>query len=181
MGYASSQKVMTKQEITTAFRKITSRRKPKMLWVDKGTEFHNRTFRKWSDEQDIHLYSTENEGKAVVVERFNRTLKPHMWRYFSANSTHVYVDVLSDLVKQYSNNRHRSIGMTPVEASRKVNEKRVERNLYCRRKRDKQRPNMFKIGDEVRIAKAKRHFEKGYTPNWTEEVFVIDQILPTHP
>ena len=71
--------------------------------------------------------------------------------------------------------------MTPVEASRKVNEKRVERNLYGRRKRDKQRPNMFKIGDEVRIAKAKHHFEKGYTPNWAEEVFVIDQILPTYP
>ena len=104
-----------------------------------------------------------------------------MWRYFSANSTHVYVDVLSDLVKRYNNTRHRSIGMTPVETSRKVNEKRVERNLYGRRKRDKQRPNIFKIGDKVRIAKAKRHFEKGYTPNWTEEVFVIDQILPTHP
>ena len=180
-AWVEGMKTKTGQEITTAFRKITSRRKPKMLWVDKGTEFYNRTFRRWLDEQDIHLYSTENEGKAVVVERFNRTLKSHMWRYFSANSTHVYVDVLSDLVERYNSTRHWSIGMTPVEASRKVNEKRVERNLYGRRKGDKQRSNMFKIGDEVRIAKAKRHFEKGYTPNWTEEVFVIDQVLPTYP
>ena len=151
-------KTKTGQKITTAFRKITSRRKPKMLWVDKSTEFYNRTFKRWSNEQDIHLYSTENEGKAVVVERFNRTLKSHMLRYFSANSTHVYENAQSELVKRYNNTRHRSIGMTPVEASRKVNEKRVERNLYGRRKRDKQRPNMFKIGDEVRIDKTKGHF-----------------------
>lgn len=173
-------KAKTGTTITDAFRSISKTRKPKMLWVDKGTEFYNRTFRNWLESEDIHPYSTENEGKAVVVERFNRTLKSRMWRYFSANSTSVYVDVLPELVKRYNNTKHRSIGMTPVEASRKINEQRALRNLYKDGRRPKQHPK-FEIGDEVRIAVAKRHFEKGYTPNWTEEVFVIQEILPTSP
>ena len=69
--------------------------------------------------------------------------------------------------------------MTPHDASQKENEEKVRRNLQGKA-RKRTRPK-FRIGDQVRIAKLKRHFEKGYTPNWTEEVFVIDQILPTQP
>ena len=179
-AWSVSIKDKTGEAITKAFRSITKTRKPKMLWVDRGTEFYNRTFRRWLNEQDIQLYSTENEGKAVVVERFNRTLKSKMWRYFSDNSTNVYIDVLQELVERYNNTKHRSIGMTPTEASLKSNEQRVLYNLYKDNTRPKQRPR-FEIGDRVRITVAKRHFEKGYTPNWTEEVFVIHEILPTNP
>ena len=165
--------------ITNAFRRITKVRKPQMLWVDQGTEFYNGTFRKWLENEDIQLYSTHNEGKAVVVERFNRTLKTWMWRYFSANSTNVYLDILPQLITRYNNTKHRSIGMSPVEASKKENEQRALRHLY-KQPFPKQEPQ-FKLGDKVRITVAKRHFEKGYTPNWTEEVFVVDEVLPTSP
>ena len=164
--------------ITSAFHRITKIRIPQMLWVDQGTEFYNKTFQNWLDQEDIRLYSTHNEGKAVVVERFNRTLKSHMWRYFSANSTSAYVDVLPKLIERY-NTKHRSIGMTPVDASKKVNEQQVLRHVY-KDEPGKQRAK-FKTGDQVRITVAKKHFEKGYNPNWTEEVFVIDDILPTTP
>ena len=77
----------TGKTITDTFQKLvkTSGRKPKMLWVDQGTEFYNRVFRSWLKDRDIEMYSVHNEGKAVVVERFNRTLKEWMWKYFSAN------------------------------------------------------------------------------------------------
>ena len=72
----------TGKSITDAFQKIVkmSGRRPKKLWVDQGTEFYNRVFRGWLDENDVEMYSIYNEGKAVVVERFNRTMKERMWR-----------------------------------------------------------------------------------------------------
>ena len=93
------------------------------MWVDKGKEFYNK------DVKDlIELYSTENEEKSSVVERWIRMMKEKMWKYFTANSTNVYT--LSDPVREYNNTRHSSIKMTPVQASKKENELRVWRNLY---------------------------------------------------
>ena len=151
-----------------------------MLWVDQGTEFYNKTFKKYLEDKDIHMYSTHNEGKAVVVERFNRTMKTWMWKYFSANNTTRYFKILPALLARYNHSVHRSIGMTPHDASQKENEEEVRRNLQGKARSRTARPK-FRIGDQVRIAKSKRHFEKGYTPNWTEEVFVVDQVLPTEP
>ena len=93
------------------------------MWVDKGKEFYNK------DVKDlIELYSTENEEKSSVVERWIRTMKEKMWKYFSANSTNVYIDVLPDLVKEY-NTRHSSIKMTPVKASKKKRTYGLEKSL----------------------------------------------------
>ena len=78
----------------------------------------------------IELYSTENEEKSSVLERWIRTMKEKMWKYFSANSTNVYINVLPDLIREYNNTRHSSIKMTPEKASRKENKLRVRRNLY---------------------------------------------------
>ena len=82
-------KTKTGKDITKAFDYIIKGggRKPSRLWVDKGTEFYNKTFKKYLEENSIHMYSTHNEGKAVVVERFNKTMKTWMWKYFSANNT----------------------------------------------------------------------------------------------
>ena len=100
-------------------------RKPEKMWVDKGKEFYNK------DVKDlIELYSTENEEKSSMVERWIRTMKEKMWKYFSANSTNVYIIALPDLVREYNNIGHSSIKMTPVKASKKENELRVWRNLY---------------------------------------------------
>lgn len=171
----------TGKSITEAFTEIVagSKRKPDKLWVDKGTEFYNRTFRDWLKENEIDMYSTHNEGKAVVVERFNRTIKTWMWKYFTANSTRRYFDALPELLRRYNHSVHRSIKMSPHDASQKGNEAEVWSNLYGQ-STAKRKPR-FAVGDRVRITKAKRHFEKGYTANWTEEVFVIDKVLPTSP
>ena len=112
-----------------------------------------------------------------MIERFNRTIKEKMFKYFSANNTRKFVDVLDILVDQYNNAIHSSINMTTKEASRKENENKVCRNLYpelC----GKTLAPKFSIGD-VRITKKKKIFDKGYTQRCTEEVFTISKIQLT--
>ena len=94
------------------------------MCVDKGREFYIKDVQKL-----VELYSTENEEKSCVIERFKRTIKEKMSKYFSANNTRKYVDVLDILVDQCNNTIHSSIKMTPKEASRKENENKVWRNL----------------------------------------------------
>ena len=89
------------------------------MWVDSGREFYNKDVQKL-----VVLYSTENEEKSCVIERFNRTIKEEMLKYFSANNKRKYVDVLDILVDQYNNTIDSSIKMTPKEANRKKNEKK---------------------------------------------------------
>ena len=172
----------TGKSIVEAFQHIIneSNRKPKKLWVDQGTEFYNRSFKKWLDDHNIDIYSAYNEGKAVIIERFNRTLKERMWKYFSAKNTHHYLDILNELIQRYNTTKHSSIKMTPTKASKKINEIEVYNNLYSNLNAEKRRAK-FKVGDTVRISKRKRTFEKGYTPRWTEEVFVIYTIQNTDP
>jgi hypothetical protein len=103
-----------------------------------------------------------------------------MFKYFTANNTNRYIDVLDDIVNRYNNTRHSSIKMTPVEASKKQNEKRVWFNLYG----IEPAHNInfkFKVGDEVRITKKKTIFDKAYTPGWTEEVFTVSKVQYTDP
>jgi len=107
-------------------------------------------------------------------------MKEKMFKYFIANNTKKYIDVLDDFVERYNNTRHFSIKMTPVEASKKENEVRVYRNLYPDLTRRPMRAK-FKTGDKVRIPKKKGLFEKGFTPNWTEKVFTISKIQKTNP
>ncbi|XP_068689705.1 uncharacterized protein [Montipora foliosa] len=104
-----------------------------------------------------------------------------MWKQFTVQGNTMYLDMLPKLVKQYNNTKHSSIKMTPVEASNKRNEGIVYFNLYGDTETLKQKPK-FKVGDKVRISKYKRNvFDKGYTPNWTEEVFTVDKIQYTNP
>ena len=101
---------------------------------------------------------------------------------FTVNNNTVYLDKLDKLVNNYNNSRHSSIKMTPVEASKKKNEMKVWSNLYGDLIYLKPGKPKFAIGDKVRISKYKRKvFDKGYTPNWTEEIFVIDKVNVTKP
>ena len=178
------------ETVASAFKSIMkSGRKPNRVWVDKGKEFYNKHVKDILD-----IYSTNNFEKSSVAERFNRSLKERMFKYFTANSTNVYIDVLDGIVETYNNAYHRSIRMTPVEVSLKKNEKQVYKNLYGKelkkgtivdgeRSREdvaRSKPK-FKLGDFVRIPKQKSVFEKGYTPRWTEEVFQVVQIAYTNP
>ena len=108
-------------------------------------------------------------------------MKEKMWKYFSAKSTNVYINVLSDLVKEYNNTRHSSIKMTPVKASKKENELTVWRNFYPEHLEIRDINPKFSVGDKVRISKKKKTFEKGYTTRWTEEIFTIVEVKLTSP
>ena len=146
------------------------------MWVDKGKEFYNQDVKEL-----IELYSTENEEKSSVVERWIMTMKEKMWKYFTANSTNNFINVLPDLIREYNNTRHSSIKMTPVKASKKENELTVWKNLYPDHPEIHDIKNMFSVGDKVRISKKKKTFEKGYTTRWTEEIFTIVEVKHTSP
>ena len=172
------------ESVSLAFNEIfkKSKRKPEKLWTDKGSEFISKHFKDFLKKHIIMLYHTQNEEKSSVVERWNRTMKNKMWKMFSANNNTVYWDKLDKLVDDYNNRKHSSIKMTPTEASNKENEKQVFINLYKDEIFLKPGKPKFSIGDKARLSKYKRKvFDKGYTPNWTEEVFMIDKVNLTKP
>ena len=170
-GWLIPLKDKTGKSAASTLKTIFEERKP-----EKGKEFYNK------DVKDlIELYSTENEGKSSVVERWIRTMKKKMWKYFSAKSTNVYIDQLPDLVKQYNNTRHSSIKMTPVKASKKENKLRVWRNLYPEHLEILDIKPKFSVGDKVRISKKKKTLKKRYTTRWTKDIFTIIEVKLTSP
>ena len=167
------------RDVADAFERILTDRKCNMVQSDKGTEFLNSTFQSMLRRHAIHFYTSENEDlKAAVVERFNRTLKTKMFRYFTHASTRRYVDVLDDLLHSYNNTYHRTIGMTPMEVG-PHNEDEVRARLYPLK------PKSYKwkydVGDRVRITIQRQPFRKGYVGDWSEEIFEILSRLPTVP
>ena len=183
-GWIKPLKDKKTESVSSAFDLIfkKSKRKPEMLWTDKRSEFISKHFKEFLNKNNIKLYHTENEEKSSIVERWNKTMKNKMWKMFSANNNTVYWDKLDKLVDDYNNTYHSSIEMTPVEASKKENEKKVFADLYGDLIYLKPKNPKFSIGDKVRISKYKRRvFDKGYTPNWTEEVFVVDKVMLTKP
>ena len=103
--------------IVTAFQSILkrSKRKPNKIWVDKGSEFYNAYVEKWLRNNDIVMYSTNNEIKSVVAERFIRTLKSKIYKYMTSISKNVYIDKLDDIVNEYNNTYHTTIKMKPID------------------------------------------------------------------
>ena len=166
-----------------AFKEIVKdlSRIPKHLWVDKGLQFYNKYVDGWLKQNGIIRYSTFSEHKSVVVERFNRTLKEMMWKRFTAENTRNWIDMLDTLLKQYNNRIHSTIKMTPVKASQKENEvKGLENTINSSRSISKYKTK-FKVDDKVRISRTKTTFERGYLPNWLEELYVVDKVQQTIP
>ena len=155
-GWIRGLKDKKTETVSKAFDDILSGRKPKMLWTDKGSEFISKHFKDFLKSKGIKLYHTENEEKSSVVERWNKTMKNRMWKMFTVNNNTVYADKIDKLVNDYNNRRHSSIKMSPVEASKKKNEKKVWFNLYGDSIYLKPNKPKFKIGDHVRISKYKR-------------------------
>ena len=174
-GWIAPLKSKTGVDVANALSKIFGERRPMKMWTDKGKEFYNKHVKALG----VPLYSTENEEKSSVVERWNRTMKEKMFKYFSANNTRKYIDILDEMVNNYNNTKHSSIKMTPVEASNKKNKNRIWMNLNGKDTNPVE--PKFSVGDKVRITKKKSNFEKGYTPRWTEEVFTVSQIKYTDP
>ena len=164
--------------LVTAVKSTFTEGWPKTLQTDQGLEFLNRSVQALLKNYGIHHFSTHNaETKASIVERFNRTLKTRMWRYFTKHQTWRFIDVLQDFVHSYNNTHHRSIGMTPSQVNAK-NQEEVWQRLYGHD--GKGVPN-FRVSNRVRISKFKRLFEKGYMANWSEEMFTIHEVHPSDP
>ena len=116
----------------------------------------------WLEKNDIEIYSTHNEGKSVVAERFIRTIKNKIYKHMTSISKNVYIDKLDDIVNEYNNTKHRTTKMklidvkdiTYIDFGKEVNDNDPK----------------FKVGDHVRISKYKNNFAKGYSPNRSEEV-----------
>jgi len=169
----------TGRDVSDAFERILTEQRCNMVQSDKGTEFLNSTFQSMLRRYDVKFYTSENEDiKAPVVERFNRTLKQKMYRYFTAKRTRRYVDVLPDLVHSYNSTRHRSIGMAPMEVTAD-NEGVVRERLYP--PKPKTLRWKYDVGDKVCISMQRRPFKKGYVGNWSEELLVVGTRLPTSP
>ena len=164
--------------IVNGFNKIIkqSNRKPNKIWVDQGGEFYNNVFKKWLSDNDIIMYSTYNEGKSVVAERFIKTLKNKLYKHMTATGKNVYYDVLDDVVNKYNNTKHSTIKMKPKDVGNNNNN---NKRVYFDEHNEKD--SRFKVGDRVRISKFKNVFAKGYTPNWSKEIFIVDKVNDTVP
>ena len=176
-------KSKTGKAVTEAMAKILEGgRKPINFQTDDGKEFYNKTFQDLMKQKGIHHFSTRGDTKASVVERFKRTSKERLYRYFTVQNTLNFVPVLQDLVKEYNRSYHRSIKMAPDQVTLAKNED-VWETLYGK-KRGKFKKPQLKVGDRARLKKKFRQFKKGYLPGWTEEVFVIRSVrsgkIPTY-
>ena len=158
------------ESIVEGFQSIlkNSDRKPDKIWVDHRSEFYNNKFKNFLKENDIEMYSTHNEGKSVVAERFIKTLKNKIYKHMTTIGKNVYFNVLDDIVDKY-NTVHSSIKMKPKDVTF------VEYIEESNKKDPK-----FKIGNHVKN-KNKNIFSKSYTPNWSEEVFVMNKVQNTVP
>lgn len=155
-------------------------RVPKNLHTDKGTEFYNSNFNNLMKKFNVHLYSTYSNLKASICERFNRTLKNKMWMRFSLQGNYKWFDILPNFLTEYNNTKHRTIKMKPRDVTA-MNEKQLFQDVYKQFKYKSLKPSKFKVNDRVRISKFKHVFEKGYTPNWTTEIFTITHVMATSP
>lgn len=142
-------------EIYKAFKSIFTKFKriPNKIQTDLGKEFYNKDVKKLFKENNIIHFSTHSNVKASIVERFNRTLKEKMWKYFTENKTNKWIDILDSLIDNYNSSYHRSIKMSPLLASNKENSSQVENNLYGNIKNIEMKKPRYKVGDKVRINK----------------------------
>lgn len=175
-AWARCLKDKTGRRVADAFHQIfTGGRIPCKLQTDAGKEFLNKHVRELLKKYRVHHFVTNNEVKAAIVERFNRTLKSKMWRYFTAKNTFRYVTVLPRLIKSYNQTFHRVIKMRPVDVTQS-NALYVWGTVYGDTASDGKEPDRFREGDHVRVSKLKGVFEKGYEQSFTDEVFIVDQL-----
>ena len=160
--------------IVNALQKVISKgRKPNKIWVDQGGEFCNKLLKRFLKINGIEIYPTYNEEKSVVAERFIRMLKNKIFKHMTAISKSVYLNVLDDIVNKYKNADHKTIKIKPID---------VTSDSYAKYDKDSYVTKLkLKFGDNVRISKYRNIFAKGYTENWSEEVFVVSKIKSAVP
>ena len=146
-------------------------RNPNKIWVDKGSEFYNRSMKSWFQDNDIETYSMYKEGKSVFADRFIRTFKDKIYRYMTSVLKNVYINKFGDIVNKYNNIYHNTTKMKPVD---------VKSSTYIDSgKENNEKDPKFDVGDHVKRSKYKNIFAKGCFRNWSEEVFVIKKVKTT--
>ncbi len=156
----------------------------KFFWTDDGKEFVNASMTAFLKTRGVVRYTSYGQHGSMLVERFNRTLKSKLAKIFTATHSNRWIDTLGDVVESYNNTRHRSIKMTPTEASKPENEQRLLDLQYKDAEKHLSPPpgeSPLKIGNFVRLSRQKGTFEKGYTSKWSEEIYRVTSILHTNP
>jgi transposase InsO family protein len=161
---------------------------PEKLRTDRGTEFRNERVRKILDKYRVyHSLTNDSKMKCSVIERFNRTLKTRIWKWFTHTNSHRYIDELQNFVDGYNSSIHRSIKMAPKDVTIS-NQDVALRNLYGgKTMRDlliaasATKHNNLKEGDVVRIHEKSKTFEKGYQRKWSDKIYFIKQIIKVVP
>ena len=167
---------------TTALKSLIekTKRKPDKIWSDRGKEFYNKTFLDFLKQNEIQIYSTNSDLKAVFVERFNRTLLDLMKKPMYIEGKACWLNHLDTAMEKYKNRVHGTTKMTPFEMS--TNQKLIPNNTEgALRNNFKNKQLKFQVGDYVRVPDKRNLYSKGYTTNWNRELFKIHKINPTNP
>ena len=175
-AYAFPLKSKKIQDIKACFEKILKKNKPKYIWSDKEPAFLSKEMQKFFKDNNVKMYHTNSLLKAVIIERFNRSLRELMMKEFVKNNNTIWYNILPKFMKIYNNRYHSTIKMKPVDVN-KNNEKYIKENIYTYNKTSKN-PN-FKIGDLVRISLKRRVvFDKASSNiRWSEELFKFIQLI----
>lgn len=188
-AWAKGLKNKTGAEVTKAMATIfetNPQNIPHNLHTDEGKEFYNAQFQRLMKKHGINHYSTYSTKKASIVERLNRTIMNRLWRQFNLQGSHKWIDKIQSIIDSYNTTKHRTIKMRPIN----VNEKNQTFLLQTAYKQNQtlnvddmssKNKDKFKVNDYVRVSKYKSLFEKGYTPNWSTEIFRIVKVIPTEP
>lgn len=180
-GFAAPLKLKTGKAVTEAFSDIinSSKRKPKFIQTDEGTEFFNKCFKTYLESQNIQLFHNHSPLKAAMVERFNRTLMTRFQKIFTYRKSNVYYDILNDVISAYNSTEHRTIGCAP-DSVNKFNQTDIwlksNKDLFTKAKKAK-----LKNGDLVRIKVTKNTFTKGYTSKFSTDLYRISQVNQSNP
>lgn len=177
-GFGQPVKSKRADDVTEAFKKMSKERKPQQIQTDKGKEFVNKIFKKHCENQDINFFTGENDDvKCALAERFNSTIQGKMWRCFSHFNNYKWVDLLPDLVKSYNLTYHKTLGAAPSDINKNNSEVLFYR-LYDQPQKKEVPVLKLKKKNQVRMLKTKKTFNRGYEPNWTEEIYTVDGVSP---
>lgn len=170
-------KTKTGKEVANATLKIIERAKTRFrnIWVDKGSEFHNRDFKyKVLEPLNINLYSTYTGKKSVLAERNIRTIKTRIYKNLDMLGTNNWIQSLSKLTNEINNRKHSRFGFIPNKIHKK-DEKLIMRKFYSR-PREMSHKTKFKIGDCVRISSPPKIFRRAFMPYWSTSLYSIKAI-----
>ena len=173
--WTRSLKTKTGVEVANAMADVLNGgRVPRNIQSDNGTEFYNSNFKQLMKKHSINHYSTYSTMKATIAERVIRTVKENLYKVFSLRGKYKWVDILADITLDYNKRKHRTIGMKPIDVTRHTKLTAYKHMKIFRKPR-------FAVGDTVRISKHKSVFAKGYTGNWTTELFKVVKVQVTNP